>query len=230
MSSRRAACCRRRASPLTPMSPSSATGACSRPSPRRSPRCSRPMIICERVAGMLARYDFVIARTLAYFDKRLPAGAARCRFRPRLRQARTRRRRPAAGRARGAELQMRRALVAARRARPCLCDPGHAPPGAWGPGAERGLVTRPRPRRGAAAAARGETALRRGARQPRAAGARARLRPDERGRGRDPGAVRRGSHASATSSMTSPRLCRAARRIAARCGGHARGPRGQAGV
>ena len=46
-----------------------------------------PVIISERMDGMLANYDFVTRETLAYFDKRPPQAAARFRFRARLRQA-----------------------------------------------------------------------------------------------------------------------------------------------
>ena len=46
-----------------------------------------PVIISERMAGMLANYDFVTRETLTYFDKRPPQAAARRRFRAQLRQA-----------------------------------------------------------------------------------------------------------------------------------------------
>ena len=41
----------------------------------------------ERISGMLAHYDFVNPDVMGYFSRRLHAGAARRRFRARLRQA-----------------------------------------------------------------------------------------------------------------------------------------------
>ena len=48
-----------------------------------------PVVISERMTGMLANYDFITRETLSYFDKRPPQAQARRRFRTQLRQART---------------------------------------------------------------------------------------------------------------------------------------------
>ena len=75
-----------------------------------------PVIIGERMAGMLANYRFVTRETLSYFDKRPPQAAARRRFRARLREGSRQDAGAAAGGACRARIQMRRAVVDARRA------------------------------------------------------------------------------------------------------------------
>ena len=80
-----------------------------------------PNIISERVAGMLANYDFISQETLAYFDKRLTQAPRDADFAlDYVKRARDDAG-AAAGGAGGADLQVRRALVAARRPLPRLC-------------------------------------------------------------------------------------------------------------
>ncbi len=74
-----------------------------------------PVIISERVSGMLASYDFVTRETLVLFRQAPAAGAARCRFRARLREAPCAHARRPAGGAGRARIQVRRAVVDARR-------------------------------------------------------------------------------------------------------------------
>ena len=75
-----------------------------------------PVIISERVAGMLKNYDFVTAETLAYFDKRPPQAQRDADFA--LDYVKRNARTPAEQHAvlGGARVQMRRAVVDARRA------------------------------------------------------------------------------------------------------------------
>ena len=80
-----------------------------------------PQIISERVAGMLAHYDYITPGNAGLFRQAAAAGAARRRFRARLRQASTRARRSSSGGARRADVQVRRAVDAARRAVSRLC-------------------------------------------------------------------------------------------------------------
>ena len=96
-----------------------------------------PAIIRDRVAGMLANYDFVSRDTLAYFNTRLDPGAARRGFRPRLCEARRPARRTAAGGAASADLQMRRAVGQLDALHYAYVEPGHIPPGAFVPGARK---------------------------------------------------------------------------------------------
>ena len=80
-----------------------------------------PVIISERMAGMLANYPFVTRETLTYFDKRPPQAAARRRFRAQLREASRQDARAAAGGARRARIQMRGAVGDAGCAASRLC-------------------------------------------------------------------------------------------------------------
>ena len=86
-----------------------------------------PQIIGERMEGMLKSYDFVTAETLAYFSQRPPQAERDSRFaldyvKQHARTAETQQQR-----ARGAGIQVRRAVGDARCALPCLC---RAPAGA----------------------------------------------------------------------------------------------------
>ena len=99
-----------------------------------------PQIIGERVSGMLAHYPFVSRETLAYFTARPDAGAARQRFRARLRQ--------------GARADARPSSAAVLAALEFKCDvlwvqldalwsayvDGAVPPGAWRPAASAAMT------------------------------------------------------------------------------------------
>ena len=80
-----------------------------------------PVIIGERMDGMLKNYDFVTARDARLFRQAPAAGRARRRFRARLRQAARQDAGAAAGRARRARIQVRRAVGDAGRALSRLC-------------------------------------------------------------------------------------------------------------
>ena len=81
-----------------------------------------PSIHRERISGMLENYDFVDDATMAYFKRRLDAGATRRRLRAELRQGECAFPRRTGGLRRGRALQVRRAVGAARRAESRLCD------------------------------------------------------------------------------------------------------------
>ena len=80
-----------------------------------------PQIIGERIDGMLKSYRFRQRRDAGLFLQAAAAGAARFRLRARLRQAPRQDAGRPAGRARGARIQMRRAVGDARRALSRLC-------------------------------------------------------------------------------------------------------------
>ena len=80
-----------------------------------------PQIISERIAGMLANYDFVTRGDAGLFRQASAAGAARLRFRARLREAPCQNAGAQQAVLRGARIQMRRAVGDARRAASCLC-------------------------------------------------------------------------------------------------------------
>ena len=52
-----------------------------------------PQIITERMAGMLAHYDFITPEIMSYFDQAPAAGRARCELRARMGEASMRARR-----------------------------------------------------------------------------------------------------------------------------------------
>ena len=80
-----------------------------------------PVIISERMTGMLANYDFITRETLSYFDKRPPQAQRDADFALNLVKRNAQDTGTAAGRARRARIQMRRALVDAGCALPRLC-------------------------------------------------------------------------------------------------------------
>ncbi len=80
-----------------------------------------PVIIGERMAGMLANYPFVTRENSLLFRQASAASATRFRFRARLREAPCADREGAASGARGARIQMQRAVGAARRAVSRVC-------------------------------------------------------------------------------------------------------------
>ena len=88
-----------------------------------------PVIIGERVEGMLKGYSFVTAETLAYFAKRPPQAKKDSDFA--LDYVKRNARTPAEQRAvlGGARIQVRRAVVDARRAALCLRGAGAHPAG-----------------------------------------------------------------------------------------------------
>ena len=114
------ACCPARASPSRPMCISCARRRCSKRSPRRSPSCSRRSSSASGV-GHAQGYPFVTRETLAYFDKRPPQAQRDSDFALDYvkRHARTPDEQHAG--ARRARIQVRRAVVDARRAALCLC-------------------------------------------------------------------------------------------------------------
>ena len=75
-----------------------------------------PVIISERMEGMLKNYDFVTAETLAYFSQRPPQAERDSRFALDYVKAHARTAETQAQRARGARIQMRRAVGDAGRA------------------------------------------------------------------------------------------------------------------
>ena len=140
MCARKGASCRRRASRSTPMSASCASSPSWRRSPARSPSCSRPGSIEERIPGMLAGYPFVTEEMMSYFRKRLDQAPRDAGFALGLCPRACRHGREASGGVRGADLQVRRALGPARCAQPCLRSRRRHPAGrlrARGHGARR---------------------------------------------------------------------------------------------
>ena len=80
-----------------------------------------PVIISERMDGMLAHYDFVTRETLAYFDKRPPQAAKDSDFALDYVKRQCAHAGCAGAGAGGAGIQMRRAVGDARRAASRLC-------------------------------------------------------------------------------------------------------------
>ena len=80
-----------------------------------------PSIHKRRIAGMLANYDFIDEKVIAYFRRRLDQAPTRRPVCARLRQAQRPHRRRAAGRPCGADVQDRCVVGAARRAASRLC-------------------------------------------------------------------------------------------------------------
>ena len=122
MSPRCAGCCRRRGLPSMPMCISCARRRCWRRSPRRSPSCSRRIIIGERMEGMLKSYDFVTRRDARLFLAAPAAGRARfATSRSTMSSATRAPPRRSSARAGGARIQVRRVVGDARCALSCLC-------------------------------------------------------------------------------------------------------------
>jgi pyrroloquinoline quinone biosynthesis protein D len=96
-----------------------------------------PTIISERVAGMLANYDFISRETLAYFDKRLTQAPRDADFALDFvkRHATTREAQEAAIAALTFKTDVLWSQLDALYF--AYVEPGLAPPGAWVPGAER---------------------------------------------------------------------------------------------
>ena len=80
-----------------------------------------PSIHKRRIAGMLANYDFIDEKVVAYFRRRLDQAPKDAEFALDYVKRQRPHRRAAARRDRGAHLQDRRAVGAARRAAPRLC-------------------------------------------------------------------------------------------------------------
>jgi coenzyme PQQ biosynthesis protein C len=95
-----------------------------------------PNIISERVAGMLAGYDFVSKETLAYFDKRLSQAPRDADFA--LDYVKEHARTPAEQEAVLGALTFKCNVLWAQldALYHAYVSPGHIPPGAWSPGAE----------------------------------------------------------------------------------------------
>ena len=93
-----------------------------------------PVIIGERVEGMLKGYKFVTRETLAYFAKRPPQAKTRLRLRARLREAAMRARRPSSG-AVLAALEFKCGVLWSMldALHFAYVEPGHIPPGAFVP-------------------------------------------------------------------------------------------------
>ncbi len=79
-----------------------------------------PVIIGERMEGMLKNYDFVTAETLAYFSQRPPQAERDSQFRPRLCQTARAHGGDAGAGAGRARIQMRRVVGDAGRALLCV--------------------------------------------------------------------------------------------------------------
>lgn len=96
-----------------------------------------PMIISERVAGMLANYDFISRETLAYFDKRLSQAPRDADFALDYvkQHAQTTEQQAAAIAALSFKCDVLWAQLDALHH--AYVEPGLCPPGAWQPGAEK---------------------------------------------------------------------------------------------
>ncbi len=96
-----------------------------------------PMIISERVSGMLANYDFISEETLAYFNKRLVQAPRDADFA--LDYVKAHATTPAAQRAAMAALTFKCQVLWSQldALHYAYVEPGRVPPGAWQPGAER---------------------------------------------------------------------------------------------
>ena len=81
-----------------------------------------PSIHRERIAGMLENYDFIDDEVMAYFKRRLTQAPTDADFALNYVKANAHTRDGAGGLRRGGALQVRRAVVAARRAQSRLCD------------------------------------------------------------------------------------------------------------
>jgi coenzyme PQQ biosynthesis protein C len=95
-----------------------------------------PQIISERVAGMLANYDFIGGDTLAYFDKRLTQAPRDADFA--LDYVKEHATTPEAQRAAITALTFKCDVLWAQldALHHAYVDPGLPPPGAWTPGEE----------------------------------------------------------------------------------------------